>query len=72
MKEYHGNATILLVEDEEMVRKLVCAVLQESGYTVLEASQSVQTLALVDRHAGAIDLLLAVLKIGRGLGGLGG
>ena len=33
-----GSETILVVEDEELVRKLVCEVLESKGYRVLEAA----------------------------------
>jgi len=53
-----GSETILLVEDEELVRNLEREVLEQSGYTVLEAGSPSQALELADDHHGAIDLLL--------------
>lgn len=53
-----GTETILLVEDDEMVRHLVQRELQAKGYTVMEASSGDKALALVKRHKGEIDLLL--------------
>lgn len=53
-----GHETILVVEDDEIVRDLTCTVLVENGYTVLAASQSTAAIALADHHAGVIDLLL--------------
>ncbi len=53
-----GNETILLVEDEEMVRNLAVAVLREKGYIILEAKQIEEVLPLVEQHRGEIDLLL--------------
>ena len=50
--------TVLLVEDEDMVRRLIAQVLAGQGYTVLEAGSGPMALELVDRHAGTIDLLL--------------
>ncbi|MDQ2999744.1 MAG: ATP-binding protein, partial [Fibrobacterota bacterium] len=53
-----GKETILLVEDEDMVRRLVGQVLLSHGYTVLEAASGLAALELVDRNPGKIDLLL--------------
>jgi CheY-like chemotaxis protein len=53
-----GSETILLVEDEDGVRKLCSAVLQSNGYTVLEAVDGVAGLALYEKSAAQIDLLL--------------
>jgi CheY-like chemotaxis protein len=53
-----GHETILLVEDEEMVRELVRAALQHYGYTLLEAKHGYQALALAQHLTEPIDLLL--------------
>jgi CheY-like chemotaxis protein len=53
-----GSGTILLVEDEDGLRGLVCGVLRERGYTVLEARHGREALALSRKHRGPIDLLL--------------
>lgn len=53
-----GNETILLVEDEEIVRSLVRTVLQANGYTILEAQRGDEALALAQQYDGSIDLLL--------------
>jgi CheY-like chemotaxis protein len=53
-----GSETILLVEDEDLVRNLEREVLEASGYTVLEADSASQALELADDHRGTIDLLL--------------
>ncbi len=51
--------TILLVEDDPGVRALTRSALQTAGYTVLEAANGADALALVGRHPGSIHLLLA-------------
>src|SRR2546422_4374058 len=53
-----GSETILLVDDEDGVRKLCSAVLQSNGYTVIEASDGAAGLAAYEKNAGRIDLLL--------------
>jgi two-component system cell cycle sensor histidine kinase/response regulator CckA len=58
-----GSETILLVEDEDFVRRLEREVLEESGYTVLEASNPHHALELERSHVGEIDLLLTDLVL---------
>jgi nitrogen-specific signal transduction histidine kinase/ActR/RegA family two-component response regulator len=53
-----GVTTILLVEDEEVVRNLAREMLEIHGYTVLEARQGREALAVGQAHPGPIDLLL--------------
>ncbi|MEW6777942.1 MAG: ATP-binding protein, partial [Bdellovibrionota bacterium] len=53
-----GSETILVVEDEAMIRTLVQDALSELGYRVLEAATPKEALAYLEAHAGAIDLLL--------------
>jgi len=53
-----GNETILLVEDEEPLRRLISYLLQRWGYMVLEAQHSEEALHTLEQHAGPIHLLL--------------
>jgi CheY-like chemotaxis protein len=53
-----GTETILLVEDEEMVRSLTHQILEECGYTVLEAHNGVEALSICVEHNCQIDLLM--------------
>ena len=53
-----GRETILLVEDETMVRDLAAYVLRGQGYTVLEADNGQSALQVAQQHQGKIDLLL--------------
>jgi PAS domain S-box-containing protein len=55
----HGGAeTVLLVEDELLVRQLTLEILRRSGYQVLEASDGAEALRLLHDHPDRIDLLL--------------
>jgi PAS domain S-box-containing protein len=53
--------TILLVEDEEMVRELAIEIFHGAGYTVLDAPNGADALAINARHDGRIDLLVTDL-----------
>ena len=53
-----GAETVLLVEDEDLVRQLTREILRRNGYRVLEACDGVAALALLREHRGTIDLLL--------------
>ncbi|NLX18404.1 MAG: response regulator, partial [Desulfobulbus sp.] len=52
------EATVLLVEDEQCVREIVQAMLEESGYQVLVASTGQEALELCTQDDAKIDLLL--------------
>jgi PAS domain S-box-containing protein len=54
----HGTETVLLVEDDEKVRKLVRQMLLLQGYKVLETGQSSDAVGVASKHDGPIDLLL--------------
>jgi len=52
------GTTILLVEDDEIMRSLTRQLLQEHGYAVVEADDGKSALEWVESHPGPIDLLL--------------
>jgi CheY-like chemotaxis protein len=53
-----GTETILLVEDEAVVRRLVAEILETSGYTVLQAGDGPSAVELLRRNNSSVDLLL--------------
>jgi CheY-like chemotaxis protein len=53
-----GHETILLVEDDDAVRRFTREGLEEHGYVVLDARGPGDALLAAERHAGPIDLLL--------------
>jgi signal transduction histidine kinase/ActR/RegA family two-component response regulator len=55
----HATETILLVEDEEMVRTLACDILEERGYQVLVAANGEEAIRICSEHAGPIHLMLS-------------
>ncbi len=64
-----GAETILIVEDEDLVRDLAQRVLQRSGYKVLIAADAVQAIRLCDEYAASIDLLITDVVMPGGLSG---
>ncbi len=53
-----GRATLLLVEDEPALRRLAVMMLEEEGYTVLQAGNGLDALTVAERHRGPLDLLI--------------
>ncbi|MHA1475678.1 MAG: transporter substrate-binding domain-containing protein [Promethearchaeota archaeon] len=58
-EKMHGNETILLVEDEETVRKFALRVLNFHGYNCLEAKSPKEAVKISQEYNGKIDLLLS-------------
>jgi two-component system cell cycle sensor histidine kinase/response regulator CckA len=54
-----GSSTILVVEDEDFVRKVTCEVLSFAGYQVLEARTAVEAARLFEQSHKNVQLLLA-------------
>jgi two-component system cell cycle sensor histidine kinase/response regulator CckA len=54
-----GQGTILLVEDEEVLRGLNARGLTSRGYTVLQAANGAEAIEAFDRHPGQIDLVVS-------------
>ena len=53
-----GTETVLVVEDEEAVRRLTCRALEARGYTVLPRPELEEALELCEKYAGEIHLML--------------
>jgi len=53
-----GTETVLLVEDDDIVRDMCVRILEELGYSVLRASNGKEAIALSKGHGGRIDLLM--------------
>jgi two-component system cell cycle sensor histidine kinase/response regulator CckA len=53
-----AKATVLLVEDQPPLRRLAREILKHEGYSVIEANDGNQALALAKQHAGPIHVLL--------------
>ena len=62
-KDNHGDPafsgeTVLVVEDAEPLRELICGALSASGCNVLSAPQGQEALRIVNQQKGVIDLLV--------------
>lgn len=64
----HTEKTIVLVEDDDVVRRLVSRVLEREGYRVLGAASGEEGLEIIDREEP--DLLLTDLTLPGELNGL--
>jgi CheY-like chemotaxis protein len=60
-----GKETVLVVEDEELVRTIVCETLVEHGYTVIEGRDPEHALALVRAYSKPVQLLLTDIVMPR-------
>jgi len=69
MNEDAAPATILVVDDEPSLLRLLTRVLERQGYSVLTASDGNEAIDLFDRHLAAIDgVLLDVVIPPNGIG----
>ena len=62
---HRGSGTILLVEDEEALRRYVREILESRGYAVLEAGNGDEALRAVSSLASEVDLLLTDVVLPR-------
>ena len=63
--EVTGSETILIVEDEEAVRRLLCAILERLGYSVIAANDGEEALAIWADEAPRIDLVVTDILMPR-------
>lgn len=57
------SETILLVEDDDSLRSVVVRMLERYGFSVLSAGTGAQALALFERHAADVDVLLTDIAL---------
>ena len=57
-KADHGTETVLIVEDDQEIRKIARAVLEPRGYKVMEAPDGESAMRILQESTGPIDLLL--------------
>ena len=68
MSDAESRKTILVVDDEPDIRKLVCAMVGHFGYAALPANSGQRALAVYKKHNGPIDLLITDVVM-KGIGG---
>ena len=61
--DYAGNETILIVDDEEMIRKFAGEMLEIIGYTVITAENGLKALEIYSQQAETIDLVILDLNM---------
>ena len=64
-----GTETILVVEDEPMLRQMAETILQDCGYKTLRASSGREAMHLWEQHRNSIDLLLTDVVMPEGVSG---
>src|SRR5580658_11378352 len=69
-KKNSGAETILVVEDEGLLREIECAILQSCGYRVLEAESSSKAMDVWNQQGEKIDLLLTDVVLPPGISGM--
>jgi signal transduction histidine kinase/CheY-like chemotaxis protein/HAMP domain-containing protein len=65
-----GTETILIVEDEEVLREMAREILQNYGYKILEASSGREAFDVWNRHTDEVDLLLTDMVMPEGISGI--
>jgi len=65
-----GSETILIVEDEPILREMACDILKNCGYRLLEAATGKEALELWRKRASDIDMLLTDMVMPEGISGV--
>ncbi len=63
-----GGATVLVVEDEDLMREVTTRILERNAYHVLAASSGREALEVLARYDGIVDLLLTDVVMPKMLG----
>lgn len=65
-----GHETILVVEDEPVIRDLAHLILEECGYRILDAANGKEAMDVWERHRNEIHLLLTDMVMPEGVSGV--
>jgi signal transduction histidine kinase/ActR/RegA family two-component response regulator len=58
VRSLEGDERVLVVEDDDAVRRMTCEFLKIKGYTVMEARSAAEAIQFVESHDETIDLML--------------
>lgn len=58
MEITHGKGTILIVDDEELLRKVAASILENAGYSILFAQNGKEGVEVFTQHKESIDLVI--------------
>jgi signal transduction histidine kinase/ActR/RegA family two-component response regulator len=64
-EKFEEGGTVLLIEDEEPLRKMVAIMLKRLGFTVLEAKDGIEALEVFGKHQSEIKFVLSDLTMPR-------
>lgn len=70
LKKYPGAPTILVVEDETLLREMECSLLEQNGYNALPAESGRRAFDLWKAEGQRVDLLVADIILPRGITGV--
>jgi signal transduction histidine kinase/CheY-like chemotaxis protein len=59
VRVFHGSETVLVIEDEEPIRRILSAGLAQLGYKVLIAGSGTEALAICSEEPGSIDVIVS-------------
>ncbi len=63
LPQQNRKATVLLAEDEPILRQLLGVILEDAGYNLMIAEDGQQALHLANGHAGRIDILVSDIQM---------
>ncbi|MBR1178945.1 response regulator [Bradyrhizobium sp. KB893862 SZCCT0404] len=64
------RATALIVEDDIMQREMLCVLLEESGYDVIQCESAEAAERVLDKNAGALCLMLTDVQLAGRMNGV--
>jgi CheY-like chemotaxis protein len=66
-----SSQTLLVVEDDDIVRMLIVDVLEELDYKVLEAADGAQAIAILEKSETHLDMMMTDVDVPDGMHSIG-